>query len=266
MNKRLQKIMDYIPDCEVLADIGTDHGYIPVGAVLTAKVGKAIATDISRGSLDKAAAEIYRHQLDKKIDTRLGSGLSVLEVDEADVVVIAGMGGNLMAEILETDYDITFQKKTPLLLLQPIQFPDKLRAYLLSRGFTVEDEDLVKDEGIIYQLILARKTGLVQEKLPETAVLELGAINLVKKDPLLIELIQRQIRACQKILRDLPQKEYLEDTETKKEKLAESQQEEKTEKKIQETIERINRRKQEIIDKIKRYEELMEDGVKGTGQ
>lgn len=202
-NKRLKKILEYIPPAKVLADIGTDHGYIPVEALLSQRAPKAIASDISKGSLQKAIQEIQKHQLHEKIDSRLGGGLDILQEEEADVVIIAGMGGNLIGDILEKGYDKKYKKTTPLLILQPVQFPEKLRENLCRLGFRIEDEDLVKDEGLIYHLILARKEGEKASKPMTMIQLEFGPINIEKGKPLLWELIESKIQTYEKIVEDL---------------------------------------------------------------
>lgn len=222
-NKRLEKILEYLPSCRVVADIGTDHGYVPVEAVRSGRSQRAIAADISRGSLEKAIAQIRMQGMEAVIDARWGSGLKVLKEDEADVIVIAGMGGELIAEILESDYERKFRRKTPLLILQPVQFPAKLRAYLHRKGFLIVQEDLVKDEGIIYHLIMARKTEKSEGNLPSEPELELGKINLEKDTPLLQELIDSKIKACDTLIAELEGKEgervrvRLEEVKAKKE-------------------------------------------------
>lgn len=223
--------MEHIPTCEVMADIGTDHGYLPVEAVRCGRVQRAVASDISKDSLSKAKVQIQKQGLKGQVEARLGSGLSVLGVDEADVVVIAGMGGNLIGEILERDYECKYKAKVPLLILQPIQFPDKLRAWLFQHGFAVVGEDLVKDEGIIYQLMSAVKVEQMDRRLPSEHWLEFGSINIAKGMPLLVELIEERIQNCRKILSALPQ----------------------------EAGERALIRRRELELKIRGYEELMKD-------
>ena len=154
ISKRLETILKLIPNGEVLADIGTDHGYIPTYAVKNNIVKKAIAADISKGSLEKAVIEIKNNNLQTKIETRLGSGLEVLEVDEADVVVIAGMGGILISEILNESYHKKYKAKHHILIFQPVQFPEKLRQYLYKNNFDILDEELIEDEGKFYHIIV----------------------------------------------------------------------------------------------------------------
>lgn len=214
ISKRLRKILEIIPKSKILADIGTDHGYIPVEAVKNNIAIKAIASDISHGSLSKAINEIRKNNLEKKIDARLGSGLEVLLVDEADTVVIAGMGGILICDILENEYHTRFQSSHPLLILQPVQFPEKLREYLYKNGFEISAEELIEDEGKIYHIIVSRYRDL-KPQIKEEHVYELGEINIKQNSELLMILINKKIKKNMSILESMEKAEN-EDTSQKK--------------------------------------------------
>lgn len=214
ISKRLRKILEIIPKSKILADIGTDHGYIPIEAVKNNIAIKAIASDISHGSLSKAINEIRKNNLEKKIDARLGSGLEVLLVDEADTVVIAGMGGILICDILENEYHTRFQSSHPLLILQPVQFPEKLREYLYKNGFEISAEELIEDEGKIYHIIVSRYRDL-KPQIKEEHVYELGEINIKQNSELLMILINKKIKKNMSILESMEKAEN-EDTSQKK--------------------------------------------------
>ncbi len=202
ISKRLRKILEIIPQSNMLADIGTDHGYIPVEAVKNNTVKKAIASDISEGSLSKAINEIKRNNLENKIYARLGSGIEVLEKDEADTVVIAGMGGILICEILDKEYHKKFHFAHPLLILQPVQFPDRLREYLYKNGFEICREELVEDEGKIYHIIVSRYKNL-KPQIKTQEVYELGELNIGQNTEILQMLIDRKIKKNKNILRSI---------------------------------------------------------------
>lgn len=218
ISKRLRKILDMIPQSEVLADIGTDHGYIPVEAVKRKIVKKAIASDISKGSLSKAISEIAKNGLENDIYARLGSGLEVLNTDEADTVVIAGMGGILICEILKNEYHEKFRSDHPLLILQPVQFPEKLREYLYKSGFEICAEELIEDEGKIYHIIVSRYVDS-KPQIKEEIVYELGEINIKQNSELLQILIDKKIKKNIGILESLEKAEN-EDTSQKKHELS----------------------------------------------
>lgn len=154
MGVRLRTIAGLVPDgCRCLADIGTDHGYIPVSLLMEGKIRRAVAADIGKLPLDHArrTAGLAGVAADK-LDFRLGDGLSVLSPGEADVIVIAGMGGDAIAAILE---DAPWSRDGPLLLLQPMSRAHELRRWLPERGYAVRAETLVQDKGVLYPILSA---------------------------------------------------------------------------------------------------------------
>ena len=100
LSKRLKEITLLIDKCNIIADIGTDHGYIPIYTVQEGLCTKAIASDINKGPVDKARMNVRREGLERFISCRQGPGLSTLEPKEAEAVIIAGMGGNLIRDII----------------------------------------------------------------------------------------------------------------------------------------------------------------------
>ncbi len=154
LNPRLLKIAQLVPSCLCLADIGTDHAYIPIWTVLNGSAKKAIASDINRGPVERAEKNVCSFGLVDKIFPRLGGGLSTLAVGEAEVIVISGMGGILISNILNKDKSIAHAAKT--LILQPMTAAQELREYLLKNGFSIESEHLVSEDEKIYTIICAR--------------------------------------------------------------------------------------------------------------
>lgn len=203
LSGRLSKILEKIPSCDIIADIGTDHGYIPLEAIKSNKCNKAIASDVSKGSLEKAINQVNISKLNQVIDTRLGSGLKILKEDEADVVIIAGMGGILIEEILKEDYHKKFKVKNPTMIFQPVQFPERLRKYLIENSFEIIDEDLVEDDKIIYNIIVSKKRLAEKVNNWDEMDFEFGKINIEKKHPLLLKLIDRKINEQEKIIHRL---------------------------------------------------------------
>ena len=118
-----------------MADIGTDHGYLPVYLVENELVAWAIASDTNQQPLKKAEKIISEQQLKKQIETRLGSGLSVLKPGEVDVIVMAGMGGLLIRDLLEAQPDVARQPKK--MVLQPMNNQAVLRKYLPRPTFVL---------------------------------------------------------------------------------------------------------------------------------
>lgn len=150
LNPRLFKIASLLKPCRCLADIGTDHGYIPIFALFNGICRRAIASDINPGPLDRAREHAQQMCLEDKIGLRLGGGLSTLQAGEADTIVIAGMGGLLIAEILENSPEIV--KGAHRLILQPMTAQTELRQYLARGGYTLDKEYLVAEDEKIYNI------------------------------------------------------------------------------------------------------------------
>ena len=150
ISNRLKFVAQHIGNCDVLADIGTDHGYIPIYAVKNNLCKRAIATDINKGPVKKAKQNVGIEGESDRIEVRLGGGLNPIEKGQADCVIIAGMGGNLIRDILEADKQKLKEIKT--IILQPAQNPEVLRKYLYNNNYQIIQEDLCFDEGIFYEL------------------------------------------------------------------------------------------------------------------
>ncbi|MEG2011598.1 MAG: class I SAM-dependent methyltransferase [Anaerovoracaceae bacterium] len=151
LSDRLQEISNNIDPQETMADIGTDHGFLPLYLWETKKCSKVIMSDISKGSLEKARSNCKMYYPDEKFDLRLGSGIEVLQNGEVNAVVIAGMGGILMAEIL----GLNIQKAHSFdkLILQPRNSIGKLRFWLSHNGFQIKRESLVREGKYIWEIL-----------------------------------------------------------------------------------------------------------------
>ena len=177
MGPRLRAIAALTPEgCGCLADIGTDHGYIPVSLLLEGRVKRAVAADIGAMPLDHARRTAAAWGVEENLDFRLGDGLSVLEPGEADVIVIAGMGGDAITEILSA---APWSRAGPLLLLQPMSKAEVLRTWLPLNGYEVFREELVQDKGVLYPILSVRGG----EMAPASDVQAWGGF-LLDRDPL----------------------------------------------------------------------------------
>ncbi len=154
---RLQKIADLVPKSDVVADIGTDHAYIPLYLIKEGKIKKAIASDIKKGPVTRAKENIKQYGMDDTIDIRLGPGLETVSPGEADVIVIAGMGGILISDILDASPEVV--EKADVLILQPMTAARELREYLCEKDFKIEDEYVVAEENKIYNIIVCKPHG-----------------------------------------------------------------------------------------------------------
>lgn len=146
---RLKCIIDNT-DGRKIADIGTDHAYIPIYLIENSMADYVIASDIKKGPADIAAANVLNHNLEDKIDVRLGSGMSVLKENEVDTVIIAGMGGQLISEIIDADISKARQFK---FVLQPMNAQYELRQYLIKNGFKITHEDIAVEGFKVYNVL-----------------------------------------------------------------------------------------------------------------
>lgn len=208
LSDRLQKIADFIEQGESIADIGTDHGFLPIALWERGKSPHVILSDINAGPLEKARDNIHKYFPGKKFDLRIGSGIQTLQPAEVETIVIAGMGGLLMAEILGDDLEKTRSYRK--LILQPRNAQEKLRLWLFENGLRIADEVLVREGKYLCEIILAvpggsgqkkelKNSGLEKKIRPSDIDLEISPILFEKKDPLLVELIENKIRIEKKV-------------------------------------------------------------------
>lgn len=153
LSQRLQYILEQIPPGSVLADIGSDHALLPVAAVESGRASKAVAGEVNEGPLRAARKQVADAGLADRIDVRHGNGLQVLEAGEADVITIAGMGGALIATILDEGTDKL--RNVRQLVLQPNVGEDMLRKWLLHSGWVVTCEHILEEDGKIYEILTA---------------------------------------------------------------------------------------------------------------
>lgn len=199
LSKRLKRIAEHVDKCESVADIGTDHGYIPIYLVKEGICKKAIASDINKGPIEKAKVNVAFEGVSNKVKCLLGPGLNPLKVGEVNGVILAGMGGNLTRDILLADMDKV--KKYDFIILQPAQNPEVLREFLYKNDYEIIDEDLIKDEGRFYELFKV-KYNENSEKLVFEDELEYEVSPLLREKghPLFKEFIEEKISRCETIL------------------------------------------------------------------
>lgn len=161
LDKRLSAVAALVRPGSRLADIGTDHAYLPVHLVQAGVCPTAIASDIGAGPLEAARHTVTENELTSKIALRLGNGLATVSVDEVEDIAIAGMGGETIAAILEA---APWVKDARLrLILQPMTRAEDLRRWLLQNGFSVLEEHLIIDGRHLYPVLAAEYTGVTCE-------------------------------------------------------------------------------------------------------
>jgi len=157
LDERLSTIASLVPQGARVADIGCDHGCLICSLVESGRAVGGVACDLREGPLSQARHEIGRRNLENRIDCRIGDGLSCVGQDEADVIVLAGMGGELIAEILgQCAWDNLGDK---LFLLQPMTRPSHLRRWLCRNGWEIESETACIAARHPYTVMRVRRTG-----------------------------------------------------------------------------------------------------------
>ncbi len=153
LSKRLLAVASAVTPGNRVADIGTDHGYVPIYLVKQGKIPSAIAMDVNRGPLERAVRHIREQGLESRISTRLSDGMTELKSHEADTVILAGMGGDLICRILWKRKDLLDEH--PELVLQPQSEWFKVRHTLHDLGYRIKQEWFLRDEGKYYVIMKA---------------------------------------------------------------------------------------------------------------
>ena len=174
ISKRLCTASQYVRSGAIVADIGTDHAYLPIYLALEGKIKKAVAADINEGPLNTARENIKKYSCEHIIDTYLTNGLKGIEGFNPTDIVICGMGGELIANILEASKELVSNSSIRL-ILQPMTMIRELREYL-SNGFSTIAENIVFEDDKLYQIMCVEYDG-VKHALTN-AQLELGPKNI----------------------------------------------------------------------------------------
>ena len=154
LSARLACVASLVPAGARVADIGSDHAYLPAALVLDGKIDFAIAGEVVKGPYENAVHEIKDHQLEGKVIPRLADGLAAIEpADKVDTITIAGMGGSLIASILEKGKDKLTEIKR--LVLQPNVGESQLREWLMNNHYQIMTEKIIEEDNHIYEIIVA---------------------------------------------------------------------------------------------------------------
>lgn len=176
IDNRLKDIASLVDKCDIVADIGTDHGYLPIYLIQKGICNKAIAADVAINPLNSAKENINYYQLDDKIITKLTNGL--INIEKVNFVIIAGMGGNLIVDILSNQTNIHDNY-----ILQPNLHVDLVRKYLSENGYMIIDEKVSYAHKKYYEILKVCKGN---QKLTEKEI-KYGPINLSNKSDLFIK-------------------------------------------------------------------------------
>lgn len=206
LSKRLQAIADLIikyKQGEILADIGTDHAYLPCYLVDEGIIQKAYACDIASGPINASIETIQQYQLEKYVIPLLGSGMNPIIDKKVDMISICGMGGKLTIDILNEHKEFLDHHR---FILQSNVGIDLLREYLYKQNMKIIDEDIVKDAHHIYEIIVCEKTNDVLHYNEKDFLF--GPCLRQKKTALFCEKWQRQLEIQSQILVSLQKEHY----------------------------------------------------------
>ena len=187
LSKRLTAVAGLVTEGASVADIGTDHGYIPIYLIRSHKITKALAMDINEGPLERAKEHIREEGLEHQIETRLSDGFLKMAPGEADTVIAAGMGGGLILRILTACPEVT--ESVNEFILQPQSEIARVRRYLNEAEFVFAAEDMVEEDGKFYpmmKLVHGREEKLKEEEC------RYGRLLLKSRNPVLFKYLERE--------------------------------------------------------------------------
>lgn len=161
LSNRLNLCAEMITPGSSIADIGTDHAYIPIWLALNGKIKSALACDIRNGPLENASKNIEKYNLHNIIKTRLSDGFSNIEENEVDEIIIAGMGGNIISNILVNCH--WKNKKDKIFILQPMKYEERLREFLAKNGYSIKKETATICSGKVYTAMKVTYFGTPQK-------------------------------------------------------------------------------------------------------
>lgn len=215
LSKRLRAVADYVDKGARLADIGSDHAYLPTYLVQKNEVEFAVAGEVFKGPFENAKNHVAQANLKENIQVRLANGLAAIEnVDKIDTIVIAGMGGILISEILEAGKGKLNSVKR--LILQANNHEDTLRQWLTEHQFVIKAEQILLEAGKFYEIIVAEPTTNEHPVLSANDLL-FGPFLPKEKSVIFQQKWQKELNTLNKIIDRLPD----EQTEKREEVLTE---------------------------------------------
>lgn len=200
ISMRLKAIAQMVTPCGVAADVGCDHGYLAIHLVEKGLAKRVIAMDVAKGPLSRAKENIGKSSCKDRIETRLSDGVTMLQNGEADTVIMAGIGGNLMMRLLENGKEILRTVKE--LVLSPHSEIEQVRRYLLAHEYIIVDENMIVDEGKNYVILKVSHGAGSYEK---RCHYRYGKVLLEKRNPVLLDCLgkeKQQLLHIQATLRD----------------------------------------------------------------
>ena len=201
ISKRLELVASFVPQGTILLDVGSDHAYLPIELVERGQIEGAIAGEVVEGPYQSAVKNVEAHGLKEKIQVRLANGLAAFEeTDQVSVITIAGMGGRLIARILEEGLDKL--ANVGRLILQPNNREDDLRIWLQDNGFQIVAESILEDAGKFYEILVVE---VGQMKLSASDV-RFGPFLSKEVSPVFVQKWQKEAAKLEFALGQIPEK------------------------------------------------------------
>ena len=201
ISKRLELVASFVPQGAILLDVGSDHAYLPIELVERGQIEAAIAGEVVVGPYQSAVKNVEAHGLEEKIQVRLANGLAAFEeADQVSVITIAGMGGRLIATILEEGLDKLASVER--LILQPNNREDDLRNWLQDNDFQIVAESILEEAGKFYEILVV-EAG--QMKL-SASDLRFGPFLSKEVSPVFIKKWQKEVTKLEFALSQIPEK------------------------------------------------------------
>lgn len=204
ISNRLITVASLVSEVPVLADVGTDHGYVPIYLIEQKKIKKAIALDINRGPLQRARDHTMLFNMGQYIETRLSDGVEALTPGEADSILIAGMGGGLVMHILENGSKVCQTAKE--LVLQPQSEIRRVRRFLAIHGYVTDAEEMVFEDGKYYPMMRVHydRNAKLEENPQLGYIYGMGLLK--QQHPVLLEYLKNERQTYQGIYESLKQR------------------------------------------------------------
>ena len=162
ISERMLMAAKMVRNGKAVADIGTDHAYLPAYLILNGIASKALACDVRKGPLENARKTVEHYGLESKITLRLSDGFDEIEPFEADDFIMCGMGGTLMEQLVSRAYWL--KDKSKRIIVQPQSHAEDIRRFFVENGFEILCEDACTDSGKLYCAMVAEYTGEIKEK------------------------------------------------------------------------------------------------------
>ncbi|WP_078413800.1 tRNA (adenine(22)-N(1))-methyltransferase [Priestia abyssalis] len=218
LSKRLEEVVKLIPSNAAIADIGSDHAYLPCYAYLKGFIKSAIAGEITDGPFQSAVQQVRKTGLEQVIEVRKGDGLEVISPNEVDCITIAGMGGTLIRTILEEGKNKL--EGVQRLVLQPNIGAKTLREWLLEHSWEIKEEKILEEDGRIYEIIAAEQGEALKPYGKEKeAGLLLGPILMREKSAAFIKKWTHEQKHWEKVITQLDSVEETPENKARKEEL-----------------------------------------------